>query len=168
MWYNKKYERSGHLFQERFRSEPVENDKHFLMTLRYIHQNPLEAGLCKELLEYRWTSYREYITEPIITDTELCLNLFSSNLERALDLFIEYMTQNNQDSFPTFEDNTRFTDAQVMIKVKELGIDNISDLQKLEKSRRNSYIRALKMTKGISIRQISRVTGISKGTIERI
>lgn len=59
LWYNKKYERSGHLFQERFKSEPVEDDNHFLMTLRYIHRNPLEAGLCKELLDYKWTSYRE-------------------------------------------------------------------------------------------------------------
>jgi len=168
MWYNKKYDRSGHLFQERFKSEPVEDDNHFLMALRYIHQNPLEAGLCKDLLEYKWTSYREYITDPMIIDTELCLELFSPDKDRAIDLFIGYMTQKSKDSFPIFEDNNRFTDAQVITKLKELGVDNISELQKMEKHNRNSYIRTLKRIKGISIRQLSRITGISKGVIERL
>ena len=39
-WYNTKYQRSGHLFQDRFKSEPVEDDRYFLTVLRYIHQNP--------------------------------------------------------------------------------------------------------------------------------
>lgn len=42
-WYNSKYYRNGHLFQDRFRSEPVETDKYFLTVLRYIHQNPIKA-----------------------------------------------------------------------------------------------------------------------------
>ncbi|WP_409228406.1 transposase [Gudongella sp. SC589] len=167
LWYNKKYERSGHLFQERFKSEPVEDDNYFLMNLRYIHQNPLRAGICKELLEYKWTSYREYITEPIIIDTDLCLDLFSPNKDRAIDLFIEFMTQNNEDKIPVFEDNIRLTDAEVIEKICAMGLSNMSEMQKLDKNKRNSYLKALKMTRGISIRQISRITGISKGTIER-
>ena len=168
LWYNKKYERCGHLFQERFKSQPVEDDSHFLMALRYIHQNPISAGLCKDLLEYKWTSYREYITEPIIIDTEMCLSIFSPNKEKSIDLFIEYMTESNEDSFPAFEDNISLTDTEVLKKLYDMGISNTSELQKLEKSRRNDHIRALKKTRGISIRQISRVTGISKSIIERL
>lgn len=95
------------------------------------------------------------------------MELFSPDKERAIDLFIKHMTRNNEDSFPAFDENIRFTDAQVIIKLKELGVENISELQKLEKNMRNSYIWALKITKGIGIRQISRITGISKGVIER-
>jgi len=40
-WYNWKYYRRGHLFQDRFKSEPVEDDVYFLTVLRYIHQNPV-------------------------------------------------------------------------------------------------------------------------------
>jgi REP element-mobilizing transposase RayT len=36
-WYNWKYKRSGHLFQDRYKSEVVENDKYFLTVLKYIH-----------------------------------------------------------------------------------------------------------------------------------
>lgn len=52
-WYNKKYERCGHLFQERFKSEAVESDEYFLTVLRYIHQNPVKAGMTKSILDYR-------------------------------------------------------------------------------------------------------------------
>ena len=48
-WYNIKYQRVGHLFQDRFKSEPVEDDTYFLTVLRYIHQNPMKAGLSKKL-----------------------------------------------------------------------------------------------------------------------
>ena len=46
-WYNWKYRRSGHLFHDRFKSEPVSDDKYFLTVLRYIHRNPVKANLCK-------------------------------------------------------------------------------------------------------------------------
>ncbi|MDY0234545.1 MAG: transposase [Gudongella sp.] len=167
LWYNKKYERCGHLFQERFKSEPVETDNYFMIALRYIHQNPIEARICKELSDYKWTSYKEYIKVPIIIDTELCLSLFSPDKDRAVELFVEYMNQNNEDSFPEFEDYIKLTDTEVLKKIYDMGIRNISEFQKLEKNIRNSFIKELKMTKGISIRQISRITGISKGIIER-
>jgi hypothetical protein len=78
------------------------------------------------------------------------------------------MNQDNEDSFPAFEDNISLTDTEVLKKLYDMGISNTSELQKLEKSRRNDHIRALKKTRGISIRQISRVTGISKSIIDRL
>jgi len=47
-WYNWKYRRSGHLFQDRFKSEPVEDDEYFLTVIRYIHQNPIKAGIRRQ------------------------------------------------------------------------------------------------------------------------
>lgn len=44
-WYNVKYRRVGHLFQDRFKSEPVDSDDYFFTVQRYIHQNPIKAGL---------------------------------------------------------------------------------------------------------------------------
>jgi REP element-mobilizing transposase RayT len=51
-WYNKKYERCGHLFQERFKSEVIDSDEYFLTVLRYIHQNPMKAGIAEDLSGY--------------------------------------------------------------------------------------------------------------------
>jgi len=42
-WYNWKYQRCGHLFQDRYQSEPIEDEAYLLTVLRYVHQNPLKA-----------------------------------------------------------------------------------------------------------------------------
>lgn len=167
LWYNNKYERCGHLFQERFKSEPVESDPYFMVALRYIHQNPLEARICQEIIDYKWTSYKEYIKEPIIVNTELCLSIFSLNPQKAVDLFVEYMNEKNDDRFPVFEEYFKLNDSEVLNKIRDLGIKSISEFQQLEISVRNSFLRELKKTKGISIRQLSRITGVSKAIIEK-
>src|SRR5581483_2387803 len=45
---------SGHLYQGRFKSFPVQSDGHFLIVARYIHANPLPAGLVRHLRQWRW------------------------------------------------------------------------------------------------------------------
>ena len=49
-WFNRKYQRCGHLYQDRYKSEAIKNDSYFITVLRYIHQNPIKAGLCKKLM----------------------------------------------------------------------------------------------------------------------
>ena len=51
-WYNLKYQRTGHLFQDRFKSEPVNDEKYLMTVLRYIHQNPTKAKLAKKIEDY--------------------------------------------------------------------------------------------------------------------
>lgn len=68
-YYNHKYLRDGHLFKERFKSEPVrsssarllptgrKNDiSYFTTLLRYIHQNPVKAGIVKEVKDYEYST----------------------------------------------------------------------------------------------------------------
>ena len=55
--YNHKYDRVGHLFQERFKSQPVNDFSYFITLLRYIHQNPLKAMLVDSIDEYEWSSW---------------------------------------------------------------------------------------------------------------
>ena len=60
-YYNHKYSRDGHLFRERFKSEPVNDMSYFVTLLRYIHQNPLKAGIVDEVQDYEFSSWGEYI-----------------------------------------------------------------------------------------------------------
>ena len=73
-WYNSKYQRTGHLFQDRFKSEPLEDDVYFSTVLRYIHLNPVKAGICKKPEDYKYSSYREYIQVADVADTEFTNN----------------------------------------------------------------------------------------------
>lgn len=57
VWFNRKYKRVGHLWQGRFKSFPVENDRYLLACGRYIERNPLRAGLVEDAGEYPWSSF---------------------------------------------------------------------------------------------------------------
>ena len=62
-WYNRKYQRTGHVFQGRYGSECVEDDEYLLTVIRYIHQNPVKAGMISEPEDYRWSSIQAYYSE---------------------------------------------------------------------------------------------------------
>ncbi len=59
MYFNKKYKRVGPLFQNRFKSKLCARDSYFLGASRYIHLNPIEAGIATSLDEYPWSSYQD-------------------------------------------------------------------------------------------------------------
>jgi len=56
-WLNLKYGRVGHSFQGRFHSIPVEKDAYFTTVARYIHLNPVRAGIVLRPEEYPWSNY---------------------------------------------------------------------------------------------------------------
>ena len=60
LFYNDKYLTSGHLFEGRFRSEPVNSEAYLKTVVRYIHQNPVKAGLVNRVEEWKWSSCRGY------------------------------------------------------------------------------------------------------------
>lgn len=59
-YYHKKYVRAGHLFQDRFKSEPVNDVNHLITLIRFIYQNPIAEGLTKHVEKYPWSSWQEY------------------------------------------------------------------------------------------------------------
>lgn len=58
--FNKKHSRRGHLFQARFKSIVCRDDAYLISLIRYIHLNPVRAGLTKSPAEWPWSSWREY------------------------------------------------------------------------------------------------------------
>ena len=59
-WFNRRHGRVGHLFQGRYKAFLVEKDRYLLALVRYIHRNPLEAGLAARPEDYPWSSDRYY------------------------------------------------------------------------------------------------------------
>lgn len=71
-WFNSKYGRVGHLFQDRFKSQPVEDDSYLVTLLRYVWNNPIEAGLVQRPEDYRWSSRRLLgLKSAIVDESEL-------------------------------------------------------------------------------------------------
>jgi len=60
-YFNKKYNYVGHLWQDKYFAELIEDDKQMLETSRYIHLNPVRAKMVEEAQEYEWSSYSIFI-----------------------------------------------------------------------------------------------------------
>ena len=163
-WYNVKYRRIGHLFQDRFKSEPVDSDAYFYAVLRYIHQNPIKAGLCKRVGDYTYSSYLEYVNVNDLVDREYVLG------QMTIDEFVGLNNQTvDMDCMDISEKPVnRATDEQAKTMIRKISkCENASDFQALDVKVRDKYLKKLR-EKGISIRQLSRLTGVSFNLIRKI
>jgi REP element-mobilizing transposase RayT len=101
--FNKKYGVTGHLFQGRFKSKPVEDNMQFLMAARYIARNPLEAMIVEEAGKWPWSSYRAtagQITPPgflFVDDVLSCLGSDRQNAQLFFEELVHLELKDNDD-----------------------------------------------------------------------
>lgn len=173
-YFNKKYERVGHLFQNRFFSKEVEDREYLKMVCRYIHQNPLKAGIAKTE-EYKWSSYQAYIKPNKLVDTKLLLSVFSENVDIARNEFIKFHNvdsdSNNEEKIRNifeYELCEKMTDDEIEKYICEiLHIQKINDVLQYSVEIRNEKLSKLQCLKNIPLTQLSRVIGINRKMIER-
>ena len=165
-WYNWQYSRKGHLFQDRFKSEPVEDDAYFLTALRYIHQNPVKAGLTEDVETYRWSSYKEYIGQARIIKPNFALSLFASEKDKALANFRSFhMEENNDQCLDITTVKKTLSDREIRRMVLDKYNIEVAQLQNSEQKNQIEVLKYLKGLEGVSLRQLSRMTGF---TVHRI
>jgi putative transposase len=110
-YFNQKYGRSGHLFQDRFKSEAVEDDQYLLTAVRYIHHNPVKAQMVSHPCEYRWSSYNLYLGKTAGYPKNLVavgpvLMMFADDPQRAVQLFVEFSAQKVEEVFIEYQENS--------------------------------------------------------------
>ena len=100
-YYNWSKKRRGHVFQGRYRALLILEDQYLLAVLRYIHHNPVKAGLCTlEEERYPWSSDQWYRkNKRYFTDIDLILNMLSENRSTALSLYRQFMLQEANDNY---------------------------------------------------------------------
>ena len=103
-YYNHKYGRIGHLFQERFKSQPVGDWDYFLTLLRYIHQNPLKPHLVTSLREYKWSSWLEYIGQEKNAFCATNVVLSRISLEELSNLIAEPLAEKEEEGLLDIEE----------------------------------------------------------------
>jgi ribosomal protein S26 len=155
--------------QDRFKSEVVEKDEYLLSVLRYIHQNPIKAGIVQNLEDFKGSSYIEYVGNKSIIDAEFILDCFSIERKMAISRFEKFMNE-TIDEFCFIEDYSKkvLTDDEArVLLLKSANIKNPFQLQNMEKVERDKLIRKIKLTNKIPTRQIARLTGVSQSVISR-
>jgi REP element-mobilizing transposase RayT len=94
VYINRKYQRSGHLLQGRFKGIIVDKDKYLISVSRYIHLNPVRARLVKRPVDYPWTSYSAFMdqkSETSLVNKEDTLLYFSKRRNRAVKAYREFV-----------------------------------------------------------------------------
>jgi len=96
-YFNLKRQRSGHLFQGRYRAILVEKDAYCQELSRYIHLNPLRAGMVRDLREHRWSSYLDYVGLKRVSwlETGSILGYFGAEERRAQRGYRDYVEEVN-------------------------------------------------------------------------
>lgn len=166
-FYNKKYDRCGHLFQDRFKSEPVDTEDYFRTLLRYIHWNPVKALLCRKLEGWMYSSWREYVDDGRDAVIDVCHKRIV--LERIpLEELHEWVRMEVDDKCMDM-DTERFvkTDRHAWDILADVsGEDNAEEFKQLSVELQLKYVR-MAVEKGVSMRQASRLSILSYSKIQR-
>ena len=155
-WYNSSHNRSGAVFQGRYKSIPVNDDEYYISVLRYIHQNPVKAGIVKSCADYEFSSYNYYFKTSFV-DTGFALELIGVNE------FIRLHNELCNDSHLDIEESP--TPKLSVVESKRLfeqitRCKSIAEFQNLPDEAKKKYVGLLKQN-GVSVRQIVLLTGVS-------
>ncbi|MCR3956514.1 MAG: transposase [Gudongella sp.] len=172
-YYNWKYNRVGHVFQDRFKSEPVEDESYLLQVIRYVHNNPVKAEIASKPEDYPWSSYSKYISSGEGHDdfpsVEQILEMFSKNPDMAIAKFVEFTRKNDNKEFLDIQDEEDKSGV-ISIIVDRYLRDNGISRETLRRNRdiRDNLLSILRAKHGFSIRSIEKETGINRNIIQRV
>lgn len=156
VYYNGKYDFSGHLFQGRYRSETVDSESYFLSAIRYICQNPVKAGICQNPKEYRWTGCAGLWNHGMATDR---LKELSNLKDEPLETFL--MGECSEDHIE-YDNISRMTDRTAIgIFCAMNECRNPQEVIGWGIEKQKDAVRKARKA-GISKSQICRITGLTK------
>ncbi|HHV72584.1 MAG TPA: transposase [Clostridia bacterium] len=185
IYFNRKYKRVGHLFQDRYKSEIVDDDVYLIELSKYIHNNPVKAGIVKNAIEYRWSSFRSYVDDDYhlkdkILSTSKILGLISEKRSVAQKEYFKYVNNEEvinteiRDTFFSLEEENRDHLAQISEakeKIKEIAKDKGITVDELIKNKeiRNEVIRQLRRNSSLKLKEIGELMGgLSESWVSRI
>ena len=103
--YNRRHKKDGQLFRGRYKAVCVDGDSYLLEVLRYIHRNPLKAGLVKNLDDFKWSSHKGYTSRAKKWDwlyKNFMLAMFSGKIGQAKKAYIEFVSQRESGEIDKF------------------------------------------------------------------
>jgi hypothetical protein len=163
-WFNRKYGRIGHLFQDRFKSLPVEDDAYFVTLLRYVWNNPVEAGLVTLPEEYIWSSRRLLGRESPLVDGDQLRKLLPADPLAWVTSTVQLPTE------PAAKPVRRPGHSQEQVTEllrRACGANTPEDFLRLDEWVKHRAIRELR-TRSVAYAQIAKATGMSTSTVRRL
>ncbi len=96
-YFNLKYDRVGHVFQGRYKAALVQDERYMIRVLRYIHQNPVKANMCRDIDSYKWSTdifYRNGVKS--FVDVDIILDMIDGDRNKAIKLYKKLMSDEEE------------------------------------------------------------------------
>lgn len=159
IWYNKKYERVGHLFQNRFFSHPVETEAYFLAALQYIYLNPVIGGIAQHGLEYKWSNFRQWFWQ-VRNMPDICV--------RYEKLPVKPHMLDTKLDVKNFELVDSVTDMEIRRQALAiLKLEQWQDVQNIGEEELRKCVEQL-LHNGAKVRSIARIFGLTRFSVNKI
>lgn len=99
-WINRRMNRSGHLFQGRYKAVLVDADSYLVELVAYIHLNPLRAGMAADPGDFAWCSHGAYLGREAVPwlTTDQVLTMFDCSRDKAARSFSDFVGERMGDS----------------------------------------------------------------------
>lgn len=171
MQYNYHNQRVGHLFQNRYKSESIHTEPYLIQVIRYIHNNPVKAGIIPGAEDYQWSSYKEYLGNTVLVAEHhkaFILSFFSGNIADFISFHQQKDDYEYLDTREEIEEN-RITLARDIIAkfCNETGIFDPSQIKNEGRHIQEIILRLLHKTK-LSHRDIARLLEVNRGLVHYV
>lgn len=103
--FNRKHKLDGQLFRGRYKAVLIDADSHLLEVLRYIHRNPLRAGIVRQLDDFTLSSHQGYISKAKKWDwlhKDLLLSMISANKRKRKSGYLDFVAQDEPEEIERF------------------------------------------------------------------
>ena len=99
--------RTGHLFERRYRAILIKDENYLKGLVRYIHNNPVRAGLVERPIDYRWSSHSAYSGNHVTTwlQTKLVLSTFGTTSTSARRAYNRFMAEDDEAHISTYRNS---------------------------------------------------------------
>ena len=186
-YFNKKYLRSGHVFEGRYKAILVLDERYLLELVRYLHQNPVRAKMCSRVDEYPWSSdifYRK--NDERLVDIGLVLDTLSEERSVAIKMYTECIDQIpentvnyekgkviGEDTSPVMNSSkVKYEERKTLDELLLLSGASPNDLILLKKGSRKRHLTPYKLNfiqssieEKYSLSKIGRVIGMSSPAV---
>lgn len=165
IYYNKTKKRVGYVFRNRFYSQMILTEQQLFNCVAYIHNNPVKASIVKHIHEYVYSSYKEYFQKKYLISNKSIELLFGS-LENYKEIFKEVHNRCNIEDIADIKDDLQDSSEIIRLYTKKHNkkIDEILKNEKLF----NGLLLNLRHLGGLSLREMSKIFGISKDKLNKI
>ncbi len=138
-YYNKKYDRVGYVFRDRYKSEGIYDEQHLYNCIKYIYDNPVKAGICSKAKDYPYSNYKiitkeikeNYTFMDIDNDSKICKELIQN-----------FLNENDMDINDLKKNKRKLKELIVILKMEyNISLRKISEEKKIGRETiRKTYI----------------------------